>query len=215
MDAPLEPEREPVVIGVLGGIAAGKSAVARLLAGERGVVLDADALARAELESAKVRFHLLTELGSAGFTEAGAVDRQAVAERAFSSPEFRSRLEGWIHPGVRGRIRAGLEEARANGRTPVVLDVPLLLENDREHGLARRCDFLVFVAADAELRDRRAVERRSWSPGEVARREQTQLPLAQKESMARYVIPNETGLEELEARVREIRRAERLDRPRG
>ena len=93
----------------------------------------------------------------------------------------------------------------------MVLDVPLLLENDREHGLAKRCDFLVFVAADAELRDRRAVERRSWSPGEVARREKTQMPLAQKESMARYVIQNEADLEALAARVREVRRAEGLD----
>lgn len=203
--------QEPLVIGVLGGIASGKSAVARMLAGEGGVVIDADALAREALESAEVRFRLLSEFGGSVFRPDGAVDRERLAARVFSSPEARARLEGWIHPRVRGRIRAGLEEARANGRNPVVLDVPLLLENDREHGLAKRCDFLVFVAADAELRDRRAVERRNWSPGEVARREKTQMPLEQKESMARYVIRNEADLEALAVRVREVRRAEGLD----
>lgn len=211
MDARSEPRQPPLVIGVLGGIASGKSEVARLLAGEGGLVLDADAMAREELDSAALRSKLLSEFGGGVFGPDGHVDRAALAARVFGSPAARSRLEGWIHPRVRERIRVGLEEARANGRTPVVLDVPLLIENDREHGLVGRCDFLVFVAADADLRDRRAVERRQWSPGEVARREKSQMPLSQKEPMARHVIRNEDGLDALRARVREVRRAEGLE----
>jgi dephospho-CoA kinase len=199
------------VIGVLGGIASGKSAVARMLAGERGVVIDADALAREALESAEVVARIRAELGPELIGEDGRPDREAVARRVFGSPEARKRLEGWIHPLVRERIRAGLAEARSAGRSPAVLDVPLLLENDAQHGLAGLCDFLVFVDADPALRERRAVERRSWKPGEVARRERTQMPLAEKRAKARYVIENDAGLDELAAAVARVRRAESLE----
>lgn len=202
-----------VVIGVLGGIASGKSLAARSLAGEHGLVIDADALAREELDSPQVRELVRTELGPEYLDGRGRVDRTRLARLVFTDPQARRKLESWIHPRVRGKIWARLAEARAAGRGPVVLDVPLLLENDREHGLAAACDFLVFVAADQALRDRRAVESRGWQPGEVARREATQMPLAEKQARAHHVIHNESGLEELAAAVAEVRRIESLDRP--
>ena len=200
------------MIGVLGGIASGKSLVARLVAGERGLVIDADALAREELETEDLRELVRAELGAGLLGADGRIDRPALARLVFSDAAAKRKLEGWIHPRVRGKIRARLAEARATGRSPVVLDVPLLLENDREHGLAAACDFLVFVAADATLRDRRAVRGRGWQPGEVARREATQIPLAEKQARAKYVLHNDSGTEELTAAVAELRRAESLDR---
>jgi dephospho-CoA kinase len=86
----------------------------------------------------------------------------------------------------------------------VVLDVPLLLENDAEHGLARACDALVFVDADAKVRDERAVARRGWASGELARREALQLPLAHKRDRADFVIRNDLGLDELRAAVGQV-----------
>lgn len=210
MDPSAAPPAPSTVIGLLGGIASGKSAVARLLAGERGVVIDADALAREELGSPEMRARLAASFGPGVLRPDGSPDREALARRVFASAADRARLEGWIHPRVRARIRAALAEARAAGRTPVVLDVPLLLENDAQHGLAGECDFLVFVEADARLRDRRAVERRGWSPGEVLRREGAQLPLAEKRARARHVIENEGDLDELAARVVRLLRDEGL-----
>ncbi|MDP6763545.1 MAG: dephospho-CoA kinase [Planctomycetota bacterium] len=199
-----------VVVGVLGGIASGKSVVARLLAGETGVVLDADALAHEALADPDLAARVGAELGAALVDDQGRVDRAALARRAFSEPEVRTRLEDWIHPLVRGKILAGLTDARDRGRGPAVLDVPLLLENEREHGLTGLCDFLVFVAVDAARRDRRAVRRRGWEPGEVARRENTQMPLEEKMARAHHVITNESGLDELAERVREVLAAEGL-----
>jgi dephospho-CoA kinase len=199
-----------VIVGVLGGIASGKSAVARLLAGASGVVLDADALAHEALADPELAARVDAELGGDLLDERGRVDRAALARRAFSEPRARRRLEDWIHPLVREKILAGLTEARDRGRGPAVLDVPLLLEKEREHHLAGLCDFLVFVAADAARRDQRAVERRGWEPGEVARRENTQMPLEEKRTRARHVITNDRGLEELGESVREVLAAEGL-----
>lgn len=208
--APDSRASSPLVIGVLGGIASGKSAVAALLAGKRGVVLDADRIAAEILESPEILERLRGEFGREVLQDDGRVDRGALGRAIFADSGAREKLEGWIHPRVRERISAGLREAGASGRSPVVLDVPLLVENDASHGLARRCDFLVFVETPAEVRDRRAQERRGWPPGEVARRERVQLPLSEKRALARHVIENRADLAELAARVRRVLEAENL-----
>jgi dephospho-CoA kinase len=208
--SPPDPPRPGAVIGVLGGIASGKSAAARLLAGPRGVVLDADAAARAVLEEPRTATWLRERFGPGVLDAGGRPDREALARVVFDDPAARRDLEGWIHPAVRERIRRGLDEARAAGRSPIVLDVPLLLENDADHGLAGECDFLVFIETDPDQRDRRAQERRGWAPGEVARRERLQIPLEEKRRRARHVVENRAGLPELEASLREVLDAEGL-----
>ncbi len=194
----------PQVIGVLGGIASGKSAVARLLAGENGLVLDADRLAHEALDSPPVQAAVLEAFGASLLGPEGKIDRGRLGERVFGDPEARKRLEHWIHPVVRARIVEGLEEARAQGLRRVLLDVPLLLENDAEHGLAALCDFLVFVDSRLDQRDARAQERRGWKTGEVARREALQLPLPTKRDRADYVVMNHGSLDELASSVAQI-----------
>ena len=80
----------------------------------------------------------------------------------------------------------------------MVLDVPLLLENAAEHDLVSQCDHLVFVECDLDTREQRATASRGWSPGEVARREQSQLALAEKQERADHTIVNRGSLEELD-----------------
>lgn len=198
------PAPRTAIFGVLGGIASGKSAVARLLAGPRGRVIDADALAREALASPSLSSRLSEHFGPACLGPDGQPDREALAHRVFSSEEDRRLLESWIHPLVRERILSGLAEARALGLERVALDVPLLLENDDHHHLVGLCDVLVFVDADDEQRDRRAVQTRGWSAGEVARREAAQMPLDRKRERADFVITNNATLEELEQAVDRI-----------
>ncbi len=214
--APAERPAPSLVIGVLGGIASGKSAAARLLAGPDGAVIDADALAREVLESPAVRVELGRRFGAGVLRADGSVDREALAARVFGDPAARADLESLTHPRVRARVRALLDEARARGVPRIVLDVPLLLENDAQHGLVRECDALVFVQADDGAREERARRSRGWAAGEVARREAAQLPLAMKRARAGHVVHNDGGLQELErgvARVLASIQAGRADPP--
>ena len=198
------------VFGVLGGIASGKSLVAQLLAGPDGLVLDADRMAHEELESAAGRERLVERYGSSALTPGGAVDRASLARRAFADAEERRWLEGWIHPAVRVRIGAQLRAARDRGVACVVLDVPLLLENDAQHHLVAACDALVFVDASVEVRERRSRQSRSWPPGELARREAAQLDLDEKRARADHVVMNEGPREALDEVVHRIRAAHGL-----
>lgn len=197
---PSTPQPRTLLLGVLGGIASGKSEVARLLAGSDGRVLDADQLAHGVLEEPEVRRWLEQRFGS-GVLADGRVDRAALGAAVFSDPAARRALEAQVHPRVRAALLAGVEAARAAGVPRVVLDVPLLLENEAEHGLPAQCDALVFVDADAKVRDARAVARRGWASGELERREALQLPLATKRDRADFVIRNEGDLDELRAAV--------------
>lgn len=195
------------VVGVLGGIASGKSAAARFLAGAEGVVLDADRIAREVLASDEVRAELVARFGPEILLPDGSPDRARLAERVFASREDRAALERLTHPRVRATLRHALDAARERNVPRIVLDVPLLLENDAEHGLARACDALVFVEADERARDARATATRGWPTGEVARREAAQMPLARKRERADFVIQNDGSLEQLEARCDALRRA--------
>ena len=190
------------MIGVLGGIASGKSAVARALAGADGVLIDADGIAREVLESAEVRPELVRAFGPGILQADGLPDRERLSRRVFSSPAERARLESFTHPRIRARIRALLDRARARRVPRVVLDVPLLLENQAAHGLVEECHELLFVDSDAEARARRAAASRGWESGEVARREAQQRPLEEKRARAHFVIHNRGTLEELESEVR-------------
>jgi dephospho-CoA kinase len=192
------------VLGVLGGIASGKSRVAALLAGPDGVVIDADRLAHEALALPEVRQQVVARVGAQVLDPSGAVDRAALGRAVFDSPELRRELEGWIHPRVRRGIASRLDRARADGVPTVVLDVPLLFENDAQHGLVAACDLLVFVEAPDQLRDERARARRGWEAGEVARREAAQLPLAEKRARADHVIVNDDDLAALEAAVADL-----------
>ncbi|MEM7310374.1 MAG: dephospho-CoA kinase [Planctomycetota bacterium] len=191
-----------MVLGILGGIASGKSFAARLLAGSDGLVLDADALAHEVLASDEVTALVAERFGPGALGADGRPDRAALARIVFADPEARRALEGWTHPRVRAMILARLEAARAADLPRVVLDVPLLLENDEQHGFVGLCDALIFVDADEEERERRAAQKRGWPPGELARRQAAQLPLPMKKQRADHVLANEGTAQELEDAVR-------------
>lgn len=199
--------RSSLVIGILGGIASGKSAAAELLAGKDGVVIDADAIARTVLDSAEVRDAAVRAFGASIQQADGSIDRAALGRVVFGSTEARARLESFTHPVIRAKIRGELEAARARGVPRIVLDVPLLLENDAQHGLRAECDVLVFLDADDRIRDARAVANRGWATGEVARREAVQLPLHHKRAASDHVLVNDGTRADLEAAVRAVLRA--------
>lgn len=191
--APFRPAR-PVVLGVMGGIAAGKSAVAQAFAAHGLVHLDADAVGRAVSGEPDVVAEVARQLGPAAVRN-GQLDRQALGERVFRDPAARQALEAILHPRIRARLLADLAAAKARGDS-VLLDVPLLLEN----GLIDACDDAVFLDVPLATRKARAAAR-GWPEGELERREAAQAPLAAKRARARFVIDNDRDLATMRAGV--------------
>lgn len=188
---PFRPAK-PVVIGILGGVAAGKSTVAGLFAAHGLRHICADAHARAVTEEPAVLQELAATFGpnvlATGSGGTPELDRAAMARIVFADATARARLEALLHPRIRARILADLAAARTAGAA-VLLDAPLLLEG----GLVDLCDHVVFVHASDATRARRAAAR-GWSPDELARREAAQAPLAVKRRRATDVIENDADL---------------------
>ncbi|MBM4059773.1 MAG: dephospho-CoA kinase [Planctomycetes bacterium] len=184
--SPFRPAR-PVVVGLLGGVASGKSAVAGLFAAHGLRHVDADALARAAAAEPEVVAAVAAAFGPAVLASAG-LDREALGRLVFADAAARRRLEAILHPRILARIDSALAAARAAGES-VLLDAPLLLET----GLDRCCDHVVFVAASEATRAARAAAR-GWPADELARREATQLPLAEKQARASRTLDNDGPL---------------------
>ncbi len=194
--APFRPA-PPVVIGIVGGIAAGKSAVAAAFATHGLQHVDADAHAREAAGQPEVLAELQAAFGP-GVVGPTGLDRAAMAARVFADPAARAQLEAILHPRIRARILAAIDAARSAGQS-VLLDAPLLLEG----GLVAFCDRVVFVHAAEATRSRRAA-RRGWAPEELARREAAQAPLAQKRARADFVVDNDGELATMQQQVAAI-----------
>ena len=193
---PFRPQT-PLVIGLVGGIAAGKSKVASLF-GSHGILhVDADFHAKAVAEDPQVLAEVAAQLGER-FVQGGQLDRAALGDHVFREPTAKAQLEAIMHPRVRQRITTALESARARGQS-ALLDVPLLFEA----GLFAICDTIVFVEASDEVRAERA-RGRGWADDELKRREQNQLPLAEKRARSQHVIDNTGELATTEQAVNDL-----------
>lgn len=201
MDAPTAPQDQnrrqpsrPLVLGLVGGIAAGKSAVAAAFAAHGLTLIDADVLARTAVQDPAVLQALAATFGP-GILRDGSLDRAALGRLVFGDAGARARLEALLHPPILAAIEAQLQQAKAAGNS-VLLDAPLLLET----GLDRLCDHIVYVAAAAASRLARA-RQRGWSDAEWAQREAAQLPLAEKQARAAFTIDNDGDLAATNAQV--------------
>ena len=192
------PKRNKPVIGLSGGIAAGKSAVARILASLGAVVVDSDRLGQEELNAPEVVAKLRQWWGESVFDGSGRVNRDAVASIVFADPAELARLEGLIHPRVRRRRQELMGAADADPAVrAMVLDSPKLYET----GLHELCDAVVFVEADRQLRVRRAERSRGWTTAVLEQRENLQIPLDEKKAAADYRVVNHSGFDELRGQV--------------
>lgn len=190
----------PMVIGLVGGIGAGKSAVARVLADLGCVVSDSDAQARAALDEPGVRDQLVTWWGKQILGADGRIERSKVAKIVFDRPRDRKRLEGVIHPRVRIARQVSLDRAEQSGAPAMVIDAPLLFEA----GVDQECDVVIFVDAPLSQRLARVRESRGWDEAELTRRESAQMSLEEKKARSGYVVVNDGDLAALRDRVLEV-----------
>jgi len=191
-------------IGIVGGVASGKSLAARMLVELGAGLLDADRTGHAVLaDDAEVRRALRRRWGDAILTAAGEVDRAAVARRVFAEGEGaaadREFLEDLLHPRIRRRLEALRQTFAAEGKPAAVLDAPLLLEA----GWGPMCDVVLMIDAPRESRLQWARER-GWTDAEFARREAVQWVVEQKRRAAQLVIQNNGSIEDLRDAIRKF-----------
>jgi dephospho-CoA kinase len=188
-----------LMVGLTGGIGAGKSAVAARLAEHGAVVIDADQLARAVVAPGTEGLAEVVAAFGAGVLDAdGALDRPALGRLVFGDEEARRRLEAIIHPRVRART-AELAAVAAPDAI-VVNDVPLLVET----GIAAGYDLVIVVLASESVRIKRLERDRGMSEAQARERFAAQATDEQRRAVADIVLTNDGTLEELREQVDEV-----------
>ncbi len=188
------------LIGLTGGIATGKSTVARLLAGRGAAVVDADLLAREVVTPGSPALEeIASTFGPGVVTATGELDRPALGAVVFADPARRRSLEEITHPRIAAlmaqRIAAGLE----SGAPLVVADIPLLYEGGRT-GLV---EGVMLVDVPEEVQLRRLILRDGIDEAAARVRVAAQMPLAEKRRLATWVIDNGGTPESTAAQVGE------------
>jgi dephospho-CoA kinase len=177
------------VVGLLGGVASGKSLVARQLAHHGAGVLDADQAGHEVLRLAQVEAAIRARWGDRVFGPDGRIDRAQVARIVFDAPPNgpceRKYLEQLTHPEIGRLLARQSNELAAAGTLVAVLDAPLLVEA----GWDKLCSKLIFVDASYEVRLARA-RQRGWTEEEFLARQSVQESLDCKRRRADIVIDN-------------------------
>lgn len=194
-----------LLVGLTGGIATGKSTVAALFRRLGAVVIDADVLAREVVEPGEPALAAIAdEFGPRVLTADGRLDRKALGTIVFADADKRRRLEALTHPPIRERFHRQLEALAARGfRGLVLFDAPVMIES----GNYKNMDCLVVVIADEASQLARLQARDGLERAEAVRRVGSQMPLAEKATLADYVIDNSGDTADTEAQVRRVHQA--------
>jgi dephospho-CoA kinase len=183
------------LIGLTGGIASGKSTVAKLLAKHGAETIDADQVARDVVEVGTVGLAaVVEEFGKGVLTSEGTLNRENLGSIIFSEPNMRLKLEAILHPLIKART---MELISKSQREIVVYAVPLLVEASVDYPF----DFIVTVEAGQDNQLERLVRSRGLSLDQARERLASQATREQREARADFVIDSSGTLEQLATQV--------------
>jgi len=196
-------DRGVPIIGILGGIASGKSTVTRMLEDLGAVVFDADQAGHRALHLPHVKQAIRRRFSDGVFDEAGEIVRSQLARHVFGSEQEHRQaladLEEIVHPEIGQELQQFLQVASQEGAPAIVLDAPVMLKA----GWNRHCNHLLFVDCSTEDRWQRA-SNRGWSRQEFDLRESTQEELPLKRQLATWTIANDGDFERLKSQTFEF-----------
>lgn len=188
-----------ILIGLTGSLGSGKSTVGRMLQAHGAALIDADQITRDLQASGRLlNRRIEREFGAGVIAPDGALDRAALAKIVFSDPAALRRLNAIVHPAVRRQEAA--QVARFDGHPVVVLDIPLLFENN----LHRLMDWIMTVSVDDAVRLERLREQRGMDEAEARRRLAAQQPGEVKRALAHFDIDNSGSMEATSAQVSKL-----------
>jgi dephospho-CoA kinase len=194
----VENPRKKPIIGILGGVASGKSTVAAEFARLGCKVIDADKIAHELLERNDVKEKVVSIFGEAILDSAGKIDRKKLAEITFADGDKLSSLNRILHPLVLARTEQLIEQYNQENQVKaIVLDMPLLVEV----GWAGWCDKLIFVDCRRKLRVDRAKKIGIMTENQLKIRENFQISLDRKATIADNTVNNNSDLSGLAKQV--------------
>jgi dephospho-CoA kinase len=191
------------LIGLTGGIAAGKSTVASVWQSLGAHHIDADDLAReAVARGSEGLRQVAVQFGSGVISDDGSLDRSALAAIVFAAPERRAKLEGILHPIIQKLCRERLADAESKlaADAIVVYSIPLLVETDSD----LEFDRVVTVEAPESKQIDRMVRVRSMTSADAMKRIEAQATPAQRAQRADYILNSNQAIELLEKDARDL-----------
>ncbi|MFA6176382.1 MAG: dephospho-CoA kinase [Phycisphaerae bacterium] len=181
------------IIGLMGGIASGKSTVAAELAKLGCAVIDADVIAKQFLLDEEIKKQMRQKFGDDVFDDHSQIDRKKLAKKVFTCRQTVELANSIIHPPVLRKVEQLIEAYQLQPDIKaIVLDIPLLVES----GWEKRCDKLIFIDCCEQIRFKRVENRGVFDVNELKKRENFQISLDNKRKIANYVIEN-SNLSEL------------------
>jgi dephospho-CoA kinase len=189
-------------VGLTGGIASGKSTVAKMFEDKGAYLIDFDALAHFAEEPDQQAWKAIVEFfGTDILNEDGTINRAKLGQIVFADQEKLSRLNGIVHPAVLELWRRRIEDIRIiNPRAIVVSDIPLLIEVRVQHLF----DVVILVHVSPEDQIRRLTERNDYSRKEAESRLDKQMPIDEKIPHADFVIDNKGPIETTQSVVNAV-----------
>lgn len=181
------------LIGLTGGIASGKSTVARFFREAKVPVIDADRIAREVVKPKKKAFcEIVVAFGEGVVGPEGTLDREKLAALVFSDESKRKLLDSITHPEVIREIARQVTALKKKKVRLVVIDVPLLFESGLYHQMTTN----ILVRVDPEVQLKRLMARDRLSEIQAWQRILSQMPIAEKEKLGGTMIDNSGSLEE-------------------
>jgi dephospho-CoA kinase len=186
----------PLLIGLTGNIATGKSLVGEMLAGLGASVIDADRVAHEVMRAGGPAFSAVVEaFGSAVLAADGTIDRAKLGDIVFRDAGALARLEAAVHPAVIAEVDRRI--ARATEPVVVVEAIKLI-----ETGMHRRYDALWVVTAPRHLQISRLMAARGLTEEEAVLRVDAQPPQEEKAALADRILANDGSMDQLHQEVR-------------
>lgn len=191
----------PLVIGLTGGIASGKSTVANMLRDKNIPIVDADIVAREVVEIGTDTYKkLVSEFGQEILNADKTLNRPKLGSIIFQNQEKREKLNSIMHPSIRTRMKEKTQKYIEEGHDVVVMDIPLLFESKLTHLVDKT--LLVFVTEKTQLK--RLMERNDLTEKEATDRINSQMPLSEKVKFSHAVIDNNGSLANTQQQLNQI-----------
>ncbi|HLR74527.1 MAG TPA: dephospho-CoA kinase [Virgibacillus sp.] len=190
-----------LIIGLTGGIASGKSTVSSMFNDFNIPVIDADQIARDVVRPGEEAYEkIIAQFGSNIVRPDRTLDRKKLGSIVFADNKRRQQLNNIVHPAIRQKMLQQRDEYVRDGKSSVVLDIPLLFESKLMHYV----DKIIVVYVDENIQLKRLIDRDKLTDQEAKQRINSQLPLKEKVEQADATIDNNGTIKQTAAQLKEI-----------